>query len=109
MDIRKAALTAICVLATPACADPISGYVHADGTVAIPSSLYTVTHTRRGSYNIKFTNPLEPSASCVITPLSDVAVKTLVESDKRCFVNFGVYGEYRADTDFSFIAVPMSN
>jgi len=110
MDIRKAGLAALCLLvATPAYADPISGYVHADGTVAVPSSLYTVTHTRQGRYAIKFTNPMEPSASCVITPAgAEMTVLRLAESDTRCYVTLGG-GNHPFDSDFSFIAVPMSN
>ena len=109
MNLRSAILASfLSALATSAVADPISGYVHADGTVGIPSSLYTVTHTGRGHYVIKFTPLLEPSASCVITPLSTGAVVTLTESDKSCLVVFRSNG-FRLDADFSFIAVPMSN
>src|SRR4051812_42167541 len=117
MDIRKAVL-ALCLLTAPACADPISGYVHKDGTVDVPSTLYTVTHGKPGHYSIVFATPMLPKASCVITPVgtlehykaSPPAVWRLEESDTECsFVirYSGLGGKY--DSDFSFIAVPMSN
>lgn len=110
-------------LATPTFADPISGYVHADGTVVIPSSLYTIQHPKRGNYTIVFTTPLSPSASCVITPVETRGQKKqlgapyapfvahLVESDMQCSFKLllGNHGGGPYDNDFSFIAVPMSN
>lgn len=47
-------VAALIYATTPAIADPISGYVNADGTVAVTSSLYTVAHVRSGTYEIDF-------------------------------------------------------
>jgi len=106
MKITRAALAALCLLAAPACADPISGYVKADGTPLIVSSLYTVTHTRRGLYKITFTTPFETLASCVFTYAGNGSIGNIgriSEKANSCTVKFP------SDFDFSFIAVPMSN
>ena len=116
MDIRKAALTAVCLLATPASADPISGYVSANGVPLVASSRYFVIHRGIGHYDIQFTTPMEPSASCVITPvlkpkLASKApyVRKLAESSTHCLFNLLTSGGGHSDSDFSFIATPMSN
>jgi hypothetical protein len=112
---------ALCLLmAAPAYADPISGYVYANGTVAVPSSLYTVTHPERGSYTITFTTPMSPMANCVVTvvwsknPVKNPGygpfVTKLAESDSECsFVIRNSGNNPRVNEDFSFIAAPMSN
>jgi hypothetical protein len=112
MHLHRAALAALCLLTTPACADPISGYVHADGTVAIPSSLYTVAHLGKGHYLITFTTPMLPLASCIVTTLggeeSNIYVSRIKETENSCELVTG-NNSFRWDTRFSFIAVPMSN
>ncbi len=111
MNTRNVVLAVLCLVAAPASADPISGYVKADGTVAIPSSLYAVTHQGVGRYKIVFTPSLTPTASCMVTPIGRIHVRKLSESASQCsvvlFSNFQGYGD--TDGDFSFIAVPMSN
>jgi len=110
MNIRKVALAVLCLVAPPAAADPISGYVKGSGTVAIPSSLYTVVRTHRGHYTITFTNPMVPRANCVITPLRSLSVYELHESDTECrVVLHNDYSTLAVDGSFSFMAVPMSN
>ncbi len=112
---RQAVLAALSLLTTPVCADPISGYVHADGTVTVRSALYHVSHHGVGRYTIKFATPMEPSANCVVTPMSKLSfygaeVWRLVESDTECRVKFRISGSHsNIDVDFTFIAVPMSN
>jgi hypothetical protein len=119
MDVRKAALAALCLLTTPVCADPISGYVNANGTVAIPSSLYTVLHPKQGHYSIVFTAQMLPEASCVIMPIVNLKfplrghalyIKALMDSDTECSFQIHMTDTHRLmDSDFSFIAMPMSN
>jgi hypothetical protein len=120
MQLHRAILAALCLLAAPACADPISGYVHANGRVAIPSSLYTVTHPERGMYTITFTTPVAPMASCVVMlirgedPIQRRGygpfVVKLTESDRECsFVIRNSGNNPRVNEAFTFIAVPMSN
>jgi hypothetical protein len=110
MKINRAALAALCLLATPACADPISGYVKANGTVSVPSSLYSVTHKKPGHYLITFTTPITPKASCLATAFRGQFVKKIVETDTTCLVVINGYAEQHGeDGAFSFIAVPMSN
>lgn len=106
MHIRKLVIaTALCLLSVPACADPISGYVKADGTPLITSSLYIVEHPTAGRYKIIFATPLEPLASCVISIVGarSTNIRLISETASSCTVKF------HNDFDFSFIAVPMSN
>ena len=121
MQARKVVLAAaLCLLSVPACADPISGYVHRNGAVVLPSSLYTVTHPRTGHYTIRFTTPVEPMANCLIAPADrghgpqvvrfGPYITNLKESDSSCsFVIRAPNSGVGQDNDFTFIAVPMSN
>lgn len=117
MDIRKLALAAFCLLiAAPAYADPVSGYVNPDGTPAIPSALYTVTHPKTGHYIITFTTPMFPRANCVVVSVSErealgAFVHRLKENRTACSFSFRLIENRHvpADIAFSFIAVPMSN
>jgi len=114
MKIRYVTLLAALgvLMAAPAYADPISGLVHADGTVEVASSLYTVTQIREGRYLITFTNPMTPQANCIVTPLShrnpNIYVSNIRETATSCDILTGDNGR-RANTDFTFIATPMSN
>jgi hypothetical protein len=113
MKTRNIALVALGLLTTaPAYADPISGLVQADGSVAYQSSLYTVTHLGTGRYLIAFTNPMTPQASCVVTTLGgqnpNSYVSRIIETETSCEVVTGNNG-FRSDTRFSFIAMPMSD
>jgi hypothetical protein len=88
----------------------ISGTVSADGTVAHPSSLYTVLHPSKGRYEITFTNPITPRASCIATVLGNdpnLYVINIYEGETRCVILTGNNG-FRRDQRFSFIAVPES-
>jgi hypothetical protein len=70
VSIRKVGLAALwLLLATPACADTISGLVYADGSVDIPSSAYTIVHTRTEHYKVVFATPMSPKATCIVTPI----------------------------------------
>ncbi|MBV9990711.1 MAG: hypothetical protein JOZ72_05395 [Alphaproteobacteria bacterium] len=113
MNIRSVAVVAFGLLAAaPACADPITGLVGRDGSVAVSSSLYTVSHIGPGHYVITFATPMLPQASCVITTTNgqdpNVYVSRLIETDSSCEIVTGNNG-HRFDTRFSFIALPMSN
>ena len=117
MNKRNAALALVlCALPIPASADIVSGYVNADGTVRLKSSLYTVSHPDRGKYIITFATPLSPMASCLVTPMrlagfdgAYLEVKFLQETKNQCVIRFQTINNHGADVDFSFIAVPMSN
>jgi hypothetical protein len=105
------------VLPGLAIADPISGYVRADGTPLIASSLYTVSHPESGHYTISFASPLQPLASCVVVPVPSHKytglppyVRHLSESGTSCSFQTMLNDTRRpADIDFTFIAMPMSN
>jgi hypothetical protein len=58
MNSCVVAMAALWFLSVPAYGDPISGYVYADGTAAVPSSLYSVSHPKEGVYIITFTSPM---------------------------------------------------
>lgn len=103
------------LLASGAHADPVSGYVNADGSLMKLSSQYTVIHSGLGHYRIEFATPMTPRASCVITPVGKQVPDTpylwrLSETRTECVVAFLQSGTgTMMDTAFSFIAVPMSN
>lgn len=114
MQRMTLAVFSLLISGSVALADPISGYVKADGTPIIPSSLYTVLHPRTSHYTIVFTNPMPPKANCVIsivdTQGAGIYVLHLTESRTQCsFVVHGAVSDIKWDTDFSFMAMPMSN
>ncbi|HEX3945284.1 MAG TPA: hypothetical protein VHW69_14465 [Rhizomicrobium sp.] len=115
--MRLIALAAFAgLLANAVQADPISGRVERDGSVAVPSPLYSVIHPSAGHYTIKFATPMEPSASCLFFPFGTNRrgyVATVVketESSTDCSIALKSLGRGSFHNyPFSFIAVPMSN